>query len=360
MIYLNGKLICRVGELGTDDRAFCQQAIFPLSQGSNCLLIIIWRLGEFSQAAQTANRLSGVAVQAMDPEQGWRINTGVAHWEVCRLDGLYGIKQDFCATAGYPVVLQGRFFDIEGYAGWHLASVVHESTAMPSVYESLLPPMEKQPLMNCQAVYADDGDDSVKIAQHRLNESYLAWGKLLAAGQTIQIPAHRKVRILLDLGCYACVYSTLHIKLLGTGTDKHRTIWWNPTRWNEINDNALMLSQWQNDRSERMAAAKLSAPGGQLSLRFAEALFEDSQVERFQGRKCQRDQLENLYFFGRGDVFVPELCGKRCTFTNLSLQAVRYFAFEIITTDVPMEVGGLAFHHSSYPLKEEGYLFGAR
>ena len=304
LLFVNGALVARLGENSAAGQCFCRRVRLPLRRGRNEVRLLAWRLGEHAAYSRTS-AFCGVAMQAVLPRHAAWLDTGRAPWEMHEAMGLSVRLEHIAATAGYPVVMDGRTLAAPT-RGWQPAVYGCPAAAALRIYESPLPPQQEAPWLGAHAVYADDGDDGTMLAAESCRLEWVALAERLLQGQAVEVPPRTRFRALADLGRYGCVLASFH----GAGR------------------------------------------GASVSLRFTEALFTVSQTERFQPLKGRRDEWEGRWFFGKGDCF--QTGTRPAFFTNLDWQAGRYAMLEIRTGSAPLRLEGFALASSGYPLSEEG------
>ena len=304
LLFVNGKLIARIGENSSKWRVYAQRVVLPLAKGDNEIHLVAWRLGEFAAYSRTAE-FCGVAVKAVHSEYSALLDSGKAPWESVEGEGVAVRLEHIAATAGYPVTMDWRAL-VAPRKGWYAATTLYFSLGAPQIFPSMLPRQEEKPWSGAHAVFADNGDDSVQIKASKCNRQWQKYAEDFVSGKKTTIPANTTFRALVDLGKYGCTLSSFTAK----------------------------------------------GEGASICIRFGEALFTLDQSKVFKPIKENRAKWDGLWFFGKGDCFKSG--AKKAFFTNLDYQAGRFISLEVSTKEAPLALEGFSIVSSGYPLQEEG------
>ncbi len=88
-LYLDGKRIGRGPERGDRHHWFFETYDLPLPAGEHVLVARVWVLGDLAPIAQMTQPPQGFVLCPQQPEWDDALATGVAQWEVKRLDGFH-------------------------------------------------------------------------------------------------------------------------------------------------------------------------------------------------------------------------------------------------------------------------------
>lgn len=97
--------------------------------------------------------------------------------------------------------------------------------------------------------------------------------------------------------------------------------------------------------------------GAKITLRYAEALFEQDQPDAKNPKKRKykgnRNEVAGKYFIGNLDVFLPD-GGENRTFRPLWFRTWRYIQLIVETADQPLEIVDIRGEFTGFPLQEKG------
>jgi len=325
-LYLDGERVGQGPERGAPDRWYYESYEFHLSAGRHLLVARTWALGQQSADAQMSVS-PGFLLAATDaegqPYQADQFNTGVAEWETKLLHGVEFMDPPYAHWKGATLRLDAAHYDWDfersvspgGIAGgWQPAQILRPGCALRIDWElrprhllhpATLPPMWNAPVpagivrFVCSGPVA--GTQPLRILFSRSDaQEEAAWTALLRGEAAVQIPPQTRRRVLLDLQNYYCAFPEVIVS---------------------------------------------GGEGAILRLLWAESLYMD--VDRLS--KGQRDEVDGKFFFGQGDVFLPD--GGRRRFEPLWWSAGRYVEILVETGPHPMTVERLAFHETRYPLE---------
>lgn len=326
-LFLDGERIGRGPERGAPDRWYYETYDLALQPGRHTLVAHVWALGEMAADAQMSVRPGFLL--AAEGEWEKRLSTGSAPWKVKLLCGYRFIDPPYAPWKGATVEIDGANFPWgfeggdsgreKGESGWHEPEILGPGVAKrigwtlpPShlLHPATLPAMIDQPVPAGQVRYVGDarahpGSGALIRATDSLPEETARWEALLAGQQSLIIPAHTRRRAILDLNDYYCAYPEM---------------------------------------------VTSNGKGSKVRIHWAEALFETPDPR--QHRKGQRDEIEGKYFFGQGDVFLPD-GGITRKFEPLWWSAGRYLEIVVETASQPLIIERLAFRETRYPLEME-------
>lgn len=207
----NGERIGR-GPERCDERCWAYESYdVELPAGEHVLLAQVWALGALAPWAQRSLG-PGFLCCPQDETAQRVLGTGMAAWEVMRLDGFtyvdpsvalgtgvgYGAAEtldaarcDWAALAGGGSGWQSPVPGDAGNNGFDIMTMRPTRLLRPAA----LPAQQERPWTRWR-VAVGEGD--------------LDWAGLLAGGR-LEIPAHRRVRALIDLDDYVCGYPSLRV-----------------------------------------------------------------------------------------------------------------------------------------------------
>ena len=320
-LFLDGRRIGRGPERGTTEHWFYDTVDVALGAGPHVVVARVFSLGRHAPLAQFQVR-PAFLLAAEGPEAK-RLDTGVAAWEGKLLPGYSFEPPVYVWGLRAPVTLDGETcaWGFERGAGEGWAPVVaHEraSSALlaygiaPSRYlqAGTLPPMIDRPWTPprvrhvAQVPSLDVLPIPVRTADHLASET-ADWQGLLDGRAAIQVPAHTRRRVIVDLGDYACVYPEV---------------------------------------------VSSRGKGSVVRLQFAEALRLEPDKWKF--AKGNRDEVEGKFFLGMGDSFRPD-GGEKRLFESLWFASGRYLEIVVETGDETLAVERLTLSETRYPLELE-------
>jgi hypothetical protein len=325
-LFLDGERIARGPERGSAEAWYYQTIDLSVKAGRHVLFARVWALGNKAPFAQCTVRpgfLLGVKqVSDGGADAGW--STGLAPWEVKRLDG-YEWHEGLSTFTGQKIRMDGRHYPwgIEGGQGegWMKAAINSQaSTSHPTdlfpirlLVPGTLPQMLLRPVPAGRIRFVEDVSLVDDIRKHRidrqrhLQETAEQIQALLEGRSALRVPPHKSYRAIIDLQNYFCAYPQ------------------------------IQASQGQEAR---------------MTIGWAEALFEELPPVAPHGRKGNRDEIEGRLFAGLFDTFVFN--GRaNCDYTTLWWEAGRYLELLIETRDEELVLHHLAFEETRYPLESE-------
>ncbi|RPJ64545.1 MAG: alpha-L-rhamnosidase [Acidobacteria bacterium] len=321
-LFLDGQRIGRGSERGNLEHWFYETYEIQPGAGEHVLVARVWSLGDFSPLAQFERR-PGFLLAAEAPLTE-TLSTGHAGWESKQLGG-YSFGAPFYVWGlAAPMTLDGARFDwgFERGAGegWNkvakdepAASRMLEYGIAPDRYlrSGTLPSMIERPSGSRGVprfiAAAGPGDLTqvpIRKADHLPAET-AGWAALLAGTKPLTIPPNTARRVIIDLEDYICAYP----EIVTTGG---------------------------RDSSVRLHWAE--------GLRLA--------PDKWNFRKENRNEIENKFFLGMGDTFIPE-GGVDRLFETLWWAAGRYVEAVIRTASDPLTIQRLVWRETRYPLEME-------
>ncbi|RPI25999.1 MAG: alpha-L-rhamnosidase [Acidobacteria bacterium] len=321
-LFLDGRRVGRGSERGNFEHWFYETYELDLAQGEHLLVARVWSLGNFSPLAQFSRR-PGFLLAAEAPLTE-RLSTGHADWETKQLGGYsFGPPFYVWGLAAPMTVDGGRFdwgFERGAGEGWskavkdeQAASVMLEYGIAPERYlkSGTLPAMLEKlsgsrgiPRFVGTAATGDVMQVPIRVADHLGNEA-AGWAELLAGTKSLTIPPNTARRVIIDLADYLCAYP----ELVTSG-----------------------------------------GKGSSLRLHWAEGLRLAPDKWNFQ--KANRNEIENKYFLGMGDTFLPD-GGSDRLFETLWWAAGRYVEILVRTASDPLTIQRLSWRETRYPLEME-------
>jgi alpha-L-rhamnosidase len=319
-LFLDGVAIGRGSEQGAPDCWFYESYDLPLPAGEHLLVARVWALSSRAGLAQMSVRPGFLF--ATEGEWIALLGSGVAAWEATPLAGYRFLDPSPAIWRGANICIDGQAFPwgFEHGAGqaWQPAEVLGPAIGRRSDWEfpphhllrpATLPPMLAKELTGGTVRYVADVPAletralPVRLAEQRADGA--VWQQLLQGQRALTVPPHTTLRVIVDLQQYHCAYH----ELITTG-----------------------------------------GAGSLVRIHWAEALFHD--LNPFGGNKGHRDEIDDKYFLGIGDTFLPD-GGAQRRFVPLWWQAGRYLELLVQTADQPLTIERLALRETRYPLEME-------
>ncbi len=299
-LFVNGKDVCNGPARGDLANWYFETVDIArfLKPGDNLIAAVVWNMGVHAPVAQISNQTAfllqgnGKREEAVNTGRTWKVYRNPSY-SPCSLDNDERLRS-------YMVVGPGDRVDASAYPwGWEKEGfsddawmqAVPVGRAVPTGYGTdnlwtLIP--RDIPLMR---------EERMPIRSVRRTEGMTAPPSDL--GKPIEIPANRKVSLLLDQGHLTVAYPELT-----TGGGK----------------------------------------GAEVRMTYAEALFAKD------GSKGNRDSIEGKTIIGNYDVFLPD-GGVARTFRPLWFRTYRYLQIDIATGAEPLVVKGLSSMATGYPFE---------
>ncbi len=287
-----------------------------LSAGEHIISAQTWWLTYLAPHAQISHRPGFIV--AAEGEFYEKISTGLAPWKTTLMPAITFITPGLTWGAGAKVCIDGNSYpwDWENITGddWvepmkisagRSATIIdsghyghHQGWMMtPATLPAMK--MDYQKIGDCRYL-TDDFQYPVENSRH-LKEEAILWNSMLSAGNKITIPANSVKVAVIDLGDYYCAYPQLTVS---------------------------------------------GGAGAEINIHWAEALFIENDGYSAKGN---RNEIDNKYYVGNGDKFIPDGNDNR-TFTTLWWEAGRYVEVCIKTADMPITIDSLSFIETGYPL----------
>ncbi|MBA3946087.1 MAG: alpha-L-rhamnosidase [Herpetosiphonaceae bacterium] len=322
-LFLDGTRIGRGSERGDPHNWFFETYDLALAAGPHVMVALVWSLGSAAPVAQMSV-YPGLLVAPQEDKYLPLLATGVAEWEATILSGYHFV--DVAATRAYYAV--GANVVIDGHAfawgfergtgtGWQPARVLDpgvngetraEYPPLHLLKPVTLPPMLDQlsPPGNVRIVTAPADGDVALIPLRRddhLPSEQAAWRAWLHDGQPLTLPPETYRRVVIDLERYVCAYPEL---VVSGGNDSSIRVHW------------------------------------------AEALFCEPEATT----KGNRNAVDDHYFLGLGDTFLPD-GGTERSFRPLWWRCGRYLELVVTTAAEALTLDRLLVHETRYPLEME-------
>ena len=319
---LDGEPFARGPERGDLSTWAFESFDVDLAPGEHLLTAKVWWLGTgdlHRPFAQFSSR-PGFLLFAEGAPAGL-LDTGTAAWEWRALPGHASVQPRMVWGTGAKLHLRGPDCDWAaergGGDGWQAAVGIERATMAEGFCDghlnwmlipAQLPAMAETVIQVGKARHVDriDSFDTGKLAadpaQHQAATA-ATWDALLAGAGTVTVPAHSRIRVLIDLGDYHTAYP----ELIARGAGTRVRIWW------------------------------------------AESLFETPGDS---GTKGRRDTWAGKFFAGIGDTF--DLTRDDHLYTTLWWEAGRWLEVLVETTDAPADISALRLRQTGYPFTWRG------
>jgi len=316
-LYLDGELAGRGPERGDADNWYYETYDLPVGKGDHVLVARVWSLGKLAPFAQMS--VQPGFLLSPQAEYVEMLGTGVAGWEAKRLDGIQFLDPAPAWGTGANLLVDGSLFSWGFELGegdnWTPALTLRPAISLLSDYEyrplrrmrpATLPAMFEQEVKTgkIRFVSAAASLDTalIPIQAHNHVAEEAGWSRLIRGGHSVTIPPYTTRRVIIDLENYYCAYP----EMVTTG-----------------------------------------GAGSRVRLLWAEALFEMPEPRAPKGN---RDEIENKYFVGVGDTFLPD-GGKQRHFNTLWWQAGRYLELLVETSGESLTIERLILHETHYPVE---------
>ena len=289
-----------------------------LSAGSHVLVARVWSLGGLAPVAQISvghgfvlaapgafdsELATGLATWEGHVLTGWSFAGSGVTWGTGALATIDGTRRDWAVENGggegwLPVVTTKQAHSAITPRGWLPDFQVLTPAWLPPQRETPIPSGEVRHL---EAITAADWgrDGQVIAAEADLPGERAVWQAWLD-GTPLTLAAACCRRAILDLGVYRCAWPELTVS---------------------------------------------GGAGAAISVRWAESAYLASKGQA----KGDRGALTGKYFFGPGEVFLPDGGGQR-VFGPQWWRAGRYIEIQIRTGDAPVTLEALALVETCYPL----------
>ena len=338
-LYLDGELIGRGPERGVAHHWFFESYQLTLQAGAHLLVARVWSQGAGKRDGQVHGAgepdagapfaqesvAHGFLLCPDDASLAPLLATGEAPWRGARLGGIEWVSPLCAWGTGNNVRIDGREFPwnferAEALSWGEVvkteragrAGVQSESGGLHGLAPAMLPPMLDELRRGFRVRHvADTPMPTTEIpvrAADCLTGEMVNWQQLMDGQGALEIPAHTRRRVIVDLENYFCARPTL---TLSGGRD------------------ALVRVHW------------------------VESLYRD--LEKWS--KGNRDEIEGKFVTttwdrrdGTGDQFVSD-GGANRRFETLWWQAGRYLEICVETADAPLTIESFALRETRYPLE---------
>ncbi|MGD0003355.1 MAG: alpha-L-rhamnosidase C-terminal domain-containing protein [Anaerolineaceae bacterium] len=318
-LYLDGELIGRGPERGDAENWFYETYDLAPGLGEHVLVARVWSLGKMAPFAQMS--VQPGFLLSPQAEYVELLGTGVAGWEAKRLEGIQFLDPAPAWGTGANLLVDGSQFswgfELGKGENWQPAITLKPATSLLSDYEyqplrcmrpATLPAMFGQEVKagKIRFVSAAVSLDTalIPIVAHDHLPEEAGWDRLIHSDLSVTIPPYTTRRVIIDLENYYCAYP----EIITSG-----------------------------------------GVGSRVRLLWAEALFEKPEA---QASKGNRDEIENKYFIGVGDTFLPD-GGNQRHFNTLWWQAGRYLELMVETGRDSLTIERLILRETHYPVEME-------
>lgn len=280
-----------------------------LHVGRNVLAAVVWNFGPYRALAQITNR-SGFLLQA-DRQEDAAVNTDRS-WKTIEDKAYKPQPLPHDQATGYYVAppnerLDGSLYpwgwETEGFPDEHWPAA-EELTRATERYARDAP----NKWMLVESKIPMEEQKSERLASLREAEGIAAEGDFLGGNAPLTIPAHKRVRLLLDQGHLTTAYPELVV----SGGSK-----------------------------------------AVVNLRYAETLFVSVRTGTGHFDKGNRNEVKGKQFVGPFDTFVPDGRARRL-YRPLFWRTYRYLELEVTTAEEPLVIEDLRGTFSGYPFERKG------
>ncbi|OUS69193.1 hypothetical protein B1748_31750 [Paenibacillus sp. MY03] len=322
-LYFDRDRIGRGSERGDRINWFYETYEVEIPAGEHQWLARCWSLGELKPWAQVSVQ-PGFLLSPEDEALAPLMGTGEAHWETKPLPGYRFVQTPSGIGTGAKLDIDGASFDWDAMSGegggWLPAQAgepvylksnqLHLSSVLRYMRPASLPAMQETSFRPASVRFVGqagikESDGRPVEAAHDLPEEHSSWSGLFAGG-SMEISAHTRKRVVIDLGNYYCFYPELTVS---------------------------------------------GGRGSVIRLHWEESFYDEAQGHR----KTNREDIVGKWFRGIGDTFRPDGgVGRR--FDTLWWHAGRYAELIVETEDEALRLHELRLTETRYPLSMEGFL----
>lgn len=301
-LFVNGKAVCAGparGDLYNWNFETIDLAPY-LEAGDNIIAALVWNMGEYAAVAQVSNQ-TGFLLQSYN-DQNTAINTN-ASWKVYADAAYHPCSTDNGSRLRtYMVIGPGDSVNAAAFP-WNWETLHYDDSKWQSAREVM------------GAVMVGYGSDNLwslsprtiplmqetlqRIPVIRRSSEPVVDTSFLKGTSSLEVPAHKKISILLD------------------------------QQYNTVSYPELLVS---------------NGKGAQIKMTYAEALFDKSM------NKGNRNEIEGKQILGNFDVFIAD--GGARLFRPLWQRTYRYLQLDIETKDAALSIDGLQGVANGYPFKE--------
>ncbi|MBC8102070.1 MAG: alpha-L-rhamnosidase, partial [Cytophagales bacterium] len=319
-LFLDGSRIGSGPERGDPANWFFDTYDLPLAPGDHTLTARVWALGQAAPRA-LMSVAPGFLLSPDADALRERLATGIAAWEVKRLEG-YTFTRPFdhdFFSIGYNTTIDGsRFgwrFEHGDGDGWEPVTILHAGSdaeqrtrigaSVHRLRSATLPALLYREWTGGQVRFISDAtfDNAPIPVDDSLFGEVSQWQTFWQGDDSVTLPPHAERRVLIDLETYL----TAHVALKVTG-----------------------------------------GRGGRVRVHWAESLFDTPDART----KGNRNRIDGKYFIGIGDTFLPD-GGPNRIFETLLWRAGRFLELRVKSEDEPLTLHRLALWETRYPLEQE-------
>lgn len=322
-LFLDGTRVGHGSERGDPRNWFFETYDLPVRPGPHVLVAMVWALGAEAPIAQMSV-YPGFLLAPQEEAYFPLVGTGIAEWEAKPLDGYRFVDVTpggAYFAVGSNVIIDGHQFPWgfergEG-SGWQPARLLDPGFNRVIRFQyppshlltpATLPPMLDRvcPPGSVRSVTEAPDGDLASIPLHRadhLATEEQAWIAFLHDQRPLTVPPQTRRRVVIDLENYYCAYP----ELIVSGGD-----------------------------------------GSRLRLNWAESLYCEPEHKT----KGDRNAVDDKYFIGFGDTFLPDGGGRRA-FRSLWWGSGRYVELIVTTAAEALTLERMDLHETRYPLEIE-------
>lgn len=328
-LYLDGVLIGRGSERGDKKNWFYETYDIDLTQGEHIIVAKVWALAELKPWAQVSV-YSGFIFSPEGDEHIKLLGTGVADWQVIKLTGYsFANPAEQCGYgggSGHKVIVDGAEF-LWGFesgqdnGSWEKPIImdcgnsgfVRKPTRNVHIMRyAMLPPMFEREMRAGKVRYvsqilSDDVRFEPVLEERNILSQNSEIETIISCGN-VTIEKNRKIRIIIDLENYYCVYPKLTVS---------------------------------------------GGKGSFVKVSWSESLFDTDDLKNHTD-KGNRDEIEGKYYRGVGDIFYPDGENSRA-FDTLWWECGRYIEIIVCTGDFPLTINKIEMMETRYPLEMESH-----
>ncbi|MCA9835797.1 MAG: hypothetical protein KC422_02745 [Trueperaceae bacterium] len=241
LFYVDGTLLGRGPERGSDQIWFYETYDLSLTAGSHTFVALVWQLGDIAPLAQEG--LAGGFLLEAEGPHGDLLSTRSAPWERKSVHGMRFEKpKSVERTAWFVEPIQTTIgadypwgFEKGEGEGWEGVSLRREDFAFPfgiyaahvlspAILPAQLSTRRRAGRVRYLSAEAWDDPQFIKVPKDAdLPEEALSWQDLLDSAAPIVIPPHSQRQLVLDLEAYVCAYPQVE---LSGGSGSRITIGW--------------------------------------------------------------------------------------------------------------------------------------
>ncbi len=304
-LFVNGKPICSGPARGDIYSWYFETVdIAPyLQKGTNCIAVTVWNMGTYAAVAQISNQTAlvvqgnGEKESIVNTSKGWKVMNDKSY-KPCSTDNAERLKAfmvigpgDRIDGAVYPWGWEQTGYDD---SAWKPARILENPVAVfgygQGGYHWLTP--RNIPLME---------ESLQRIPTVRRATGMQVSSDFLTGKKPLQIPANKKISILLDQSFNTVAYPELLVS---------------------------------------------GGKGATITLTYAEALFDKDR------KKGNRNEIDGKEIAGNYDIFQPDGGAKRL-FRTLWFKTYRYMQLDIVTKNEPLIIDDFYGMFTGYPFKEK-------